>query len=131
MGKCKGCDILGWLVVDKFVGMMLIVVVNKVCWVLGVKKVGYVGMFDFEVIGVLVVVLGEVIKIVFYIIDVLKVYEFMVIFGKVINIDDVEGEVIVMFDLCLLDDEIKDQLGQFIGDIMQVLFKFLVVKIDG
>lgn len=129
--KCKGWDILGWFVVDKLVGMILIVVVNKVCWVMVVKKVGYVGMLDFEVMGVLVVVLGEVIKIVFYIIDSLKVYMFMVWLGVVMNMDDVEGEVIVILDLCFFDDDIKVVFGQFVGDIMQVLFKFLVVKIDG
>ncbi|MEL7166814.1 MAG: tRNA pseudouridine(55) synthase TruB, partial [Pseudomonadota bacterium] len=45
--------------------------------------------------------------------------------------DDAEGEVIASSDARPSDDEIKDALGAFIGDIEQVPPKFSAVKIDG
>lgn len=131
MGWKKGCEIYGWLIVDKFVGVGLIDVVGCVCWVLDVKKVGYVGMLDFDVMGVLVIVLGEVIKIVLILMDVLKVYDFWVNWGVQILIDDVLGQVIDIVDSCFDVDQICVVLGVFVGDIMQVLLNVLVVKVDG
>jgi tRNA pseudouridine55 synthase len=98
---------------------------------LGAKKAGHAGTLDPEATGVLAVALGEATKTVPYITDALKAYEFMVTLGKATNTDDAEGEVIATSDLRPSDDEIKDQLSQFIGDIMQVPPKFSAVKIDG
>ncbi len=127
----KGRDISGWLVVDKPAGWSSNAIVNKVRWAFDAKKAGHAGTLDPEATGVLAVALGEATKTVPYITDALKAYTFTVRLGQATNTDDAEGEVIAESDLRPSDNQIKDALPQFVGDIMQVPPKFSAVKIDG
>lgn len=129
--KRKGRDISGWLVIDKPAGLTSTAVVNKVRWAMQAKKAGHAGTLDPDATGVLAVALGEATKTVPYITDALKAYTFTVRLGQATNTDDAEGEVIATSDIRPTDDEIKDALGRFVGDIMQVPPKFSAVKIDG
>lgn len=131
MGKRKGRDISGWLVIDKPAGITSTAVVNKVRWAFGAKKAGHAGTLDPEATGVLAVALGEATKTIPYITDALKAYEFTVTLGAATNTDDAEGEVIKASDQRPTDEEIKGALGGFLGEIMQVPPKFSAVKIDG
>ncbi len=131
MGKRKGREISGWLVVDKPAGITSTAVVNKVRWAFGAKKAGHAGTLDPEATGVLAIALGEATKTIPYITDALKAYEFSVTFGAATNTDDAEGEIIASSDNRPTDEEIKAVLGKFIGEIMQVPPKFSAVKIDG
>ena len=127
----KGRDISGWLVIDKPAGITSTAVVNKVKWAFDAKKAGHAGTLDPEATGVLAVALGEATKTVPYITDALKAYTFTVRFGAATNTDDAEGEVTATSDARPTDDQIKDALGQFVGDILQVPPAFSAVKIDG
>ncbi len=129
--KRKGRDISGWLVVDKPAGMTSTAVVNKVKWAFNANKAGHAGTLDPDATGVLAVALGEATKTVPYITDALKAYRFSVRLGQATNTDDAEGEVIAQSDDRPTDDQIKDALNGFVGDIMQVPPKFSAVKIDG
>ncbi len=129
--KRKGRDISGWLVVDKPAGITSTTVVGKVRWALNAKKAGHAGTLDPEATGVLAVALGEATKTVPYITDALKAYTFTVRLGQATNTDDAEGEVIKTSDLRPTDEQIKDALAPFIGDIMQVPPQFSAVKVDG
>ena len=129
--KRKGRDLHGWLVVDKPAGITSTSVVNKVKWALDAKKAGHAGTLDPEATGVLAVALGEATKTVPYITDALKAYTFTVRLGQKTNTDDAEGEVTDESDKRPSDDDIKAQLGQFVGDIMQTPPLFSAVKIDG
>ena len=129
--KRKGRDISGWLVVDKPAGMTSTAVVNKMRWALEAKKAGHAGTLDPEATGVLAVALGEATKTVPYITDALKAYTFTVRLGQATNTDDAEGEVIASSDDRPTDEQIKEALQPFLGDIMQVPPKFSAVKIDG
>ncbi|WP_375174320.1 tRNA pseudouridine(55) synthase TruB [Pseudooceanicola sp.] len=127
----KGRDVSGWLVVDKPAGITSNAVVNKVKWAFNAKKAGHAGTLDPEATGVLAVALGEATKTVPFVTDALKAYEFTVRLGQATNTDDAEGEVIAESDLRPTDDEIKEALSPFIGEILQVPPKFSAVKIDG
>ncbi|WP_136636352.1 tRNA pseudouridine(55) synthase TruB [Pseudooceanicola onchidii] len=127
----KGRDVSGWLVVDKPAGITSNAVVNKVKWAFNAKKAGHAGTLDPEATGVLAVALGEATKTVPFVTDALKAYEFTVRLGQATNTDDAEGEVIAESDLRPTDDEIKEALSPFIGEIMQVPPQFSAVKIDG
>jgi tRNA pseudouridine55 synthase len=127
----KGRDISGWLVVDKPAGITSTSVVNKVKWAFDAKKAGHAGTLDPEATGVLAVALGEATKTVPYITDALKAYAFTVRLGLATNTDDAEGEVVAQSDSRPTDDEIKEALGQFVGEVMQVPPAFSAVKIDG
>ncbi|MEO1639656.1 MAG: tRNA pseudouridine(55) synthase TruB [Pseudomonadota bacterium] len=129
--KRKGRDISGWLVVDKPAGITSTAVVNKVRWAFEAKKAGHAGTLDPEATGVLAVALGEATKTVPYITDAMKAYQFTVRLGAATNTDDAEGEVIATSDTRPTDDEIKEALGGFVGDIMQVPPQFSAVKVDG
>ena len=129
--KRKGRDISGWLVVDKPAGPTSTAVVNKVRWALGASKAGHAGTLDPEATGVLAVALGEATKTVPFITDALKAYVFDVKLGEATNTDDAEGEVIATSEARPTDDEIKEALLKFVGDIEQVPPKFSAVKVDG
>src|SRR6056300_1316031 len=129
--KKKGRNISGWLVIDKPAGITSTAVVNKVKWAFGANKAGHAGTLGPEATGVLAGALGEATKTVPFITDALKAYEFTVRLGQATNTDDAEGEVIAHSDLRPTDEEIKDQLNSFLGDIMQVPPKFSAVKIEG
>src|SRR5210317_785967 len=116
----KGRDISGWLVVDKPAGPTSTAVVNKVRWALDAKKAGHAGTLDPEATGVLAIALGEATKTVPYVTDALKAYSFVVRFGEATNTDDAEGEVIHRSDERPTDEDIKDALNTFVGDIEQV-----------
>ena len=131
MGKRKGRDISGWVVVDKPAGITSTSVVNKVRWAFDAKKAGHSGTLDPDATGVLAVALGEATKTVPYITDSLKAYDFLVTLGAATNTDDAEGAILQTSDLRPADDQIKAALRQFVGDIMQVPPKFSAVKIDG
>ncbi|WP_412506371.1 tRNA pseudouridine(55) synthase TruB [Roseovarius sp. SYSU LYC5161] len=127
----KGRDISGWLVVDKPAGITSTAVVNKVRWAFDARKAGHAGTLDPEATGVLAVALGEATKTVPYITDALKAYTFTVRFGQATNTDDAEGEVVAQSDSRPSDDEIKQALSGFVGEIMQVPPAYSAVKIDG
>lgn len=129
--KRKGRDISGWLVVDKPAGITSTAVVNKVKWAMDAKKAGHAGTLDPDATGVLAVALGEATKTVPYITDALKAYTFTVRLGQATNTDDAEGEVIAESANRPSDDDIKEALAPFVGDIMQVPPQFSAVKIDG
>lgn len=129
--KRKGRDISGWFIVDKPAGITSTSVVNKVRWAMEAKKAGHAGTLDPEATGVLAVALGEATKTVPYITDALKAYRFVVRLGQATNTDDAEGEVIAQSDLRPSDDEIKEALHAFVGDIQQVPPQFSAVRIDG
>ena len=129
--KRKGRDISGWLVVDKPAGITSTSVVNKVRWAFDAKKAGHAGTLDPDATGVLAVALGEATKTVPYITDALKAYEFTVRFGQATRTDDAEGDAIACSDLRPSDDDIKEALHAFVGDIEQVPPQFSAVKIDG
>ncbi|MBK1634284.1 tRNA pseudouridine(55) synthase TruB [Rhodovulum adriaticum] len=131
MGRRKGRDISGWIVVDKPEGMTSNAVVNKVRWAFDAKKAGHAGTLDPAATGVLAIALGEATKTVPYITDALKAYRFTVRLGAATNTDDAEGEVIATSDARPTDDQIAAALPAFEGDIMQVPPQFSAVKIDG
>ena len=98
---------------------------------LAAKKAGHAGTLDPEATGVLAVALGEATKTVPFITDALKAYRFTVRLGQRTNTDDAEGEVIASSDARPSDDEIKEALHGFVGEIQQVPPQFSAVKIDG
>jgi tRNA pseudouridine55 synthase len=131
MGRKKGREISGWLVVDKPAGVTSTAVVGKVRWAFDAKKAGHAGTLDPEATGVLAVALGEATKTVPYVTDALKCYRFAVRLGAATKTDDAEGAVIATSALRPSDDEIRAALAAFRGDIMQVPPQFSAVKVEG
>ncbi len=131
MGKRKGRDISGWIVIDKPVGMSSNAVVGKVRWAFNAKKAGHSGTLDPDATGVLAIALGEATKTVPYVTDAMKAYSFTIRLGVATNTDDAEGEVIETSASRPTDTEITQALKAFEGNIEQVPPAFSAVKIDG
>ena len=127
----KGRDIHGWVIIDKPAGISSNDVVGKVRWAFDAKKAGHAGTLDPEATGVLAIALGEATKTVPFVTDALKAYQFTVRLGQATNTDDAEGEVTRESDGRPTDEQVKDALPAFVGDIMQVPPQFSAVKIDG
>lgn len=129
--KRKGRNLSGWLIVDKPAGVGSTDVVNKARWRFQAQKAGHAGTLDPDATGLLAVAFGEATKIIPYVTDDLKAYDFIVRFGAATTTDDASGEVIHESDMRPSDAEIIAALPQFEGNIQQVPPQFSAVKVDG
>jgi tRNA pseudouridine55 synthase len=132
MGRTrKGRAISGFLIVDKPPGLTSTAVVNKVRWALEAQKAGHAGTLDPAATGLLAVALGEATKVLPYVTEALKAYDFTVRWGQETTTDDAEGEVTRESDNRPTDAQIESALPAFRGDILQVPPAFSAVKVDG
>ena len=131
VSKRKANNISGWLLVDKPAGITSTGVVNKVKWAFNAKKVGHAGTLDPDATGVLPIALGEATKIIPYIMDEIKSYQFCVKFGEATDTDDATGEIIQNSSKRPSDDEISTKLQKYIGFIEQTPPNFSAIKING
>ena len=131
MGRRKGREVSGWLVIDKPAGLTSNAVVGKVRWAFGAKKAGHAGTLDPAATGILAVALGEATKTVPFVADALKAYRFTIRFGQATDTDDAEGSVIAESALRPTDAALAAALERFRGDILQVPPQYSAVKVDG
>lgn len=85
----------GIIVINKLKGIIFFDVIRKFKKFLKIKKIGYIGIFDLLVIGVMFVCVGKVIKFVLDLEVKDKVYIVDFDIGYVIDIYDIEGKKIV------------------------------------
>ena len=131
VSKRKANNISGWLLVDKPPGITSTGVVNKVKWAFNAKKVGHAGTLDPDATGVLPIALGEATKIIPYIMDEIKSYQFCVKFGEATDTDDATGKIVQNSSKRPSDDEISTKLQKYIGFIEQTPPNFSAIKIKG
>ncbi len=131
MGRRKGRDISGWIVVDKPAGWGSTDVVNKVRWAFQAKKAGHAGTLDPDATGLLAVALGEATKVVSSITEALKAYDFTVRWGAETATDDASGEVLREAAARPGADAIRAALPGWTGDVMQVPPAYSAVHVDG
>jgi len=127
----KGRLIDGWVIVDKPAGLGSTDVVNKVRWAFQARKAGHSGTLDPDATGLLAVALGEATKVIPYVMDALKAYDFTVRWGAATTTDDASGEVIATSGLRPDDDAIKAAIPAYLGEIMQVPPAFSAVRVEG
>ncbi|MEL6523859.1 MAG: tRNA pseudouridine(55) synthase TruB [Pseudomonadota bacterium] len=127
----KGRDISGWVIVDKPAGVGSTDVVGKVRWAFQAQKAGHAGTLDPAATGVLAVALGEATKVVPYVTDAHKAYQFTVRWGQATTTDDAEGEVIAHSATRPDAAAIEAALPEFRGQISQVPPRVSAVKVDG
>lgn len=127
----KGESVNGWLIVDKPRDMGSTPVVNLTRRLFNAKKNGHAGTLDPFATGVLPVAFGEATKLLPYVADGDKEYEFVLQFGAETNTDDSEGEITERCDVFPTEPEIKRILPDFIGRIKQVPPAYSAIKING
>lgn len=121
----------GFIVVNKDRGIGSTKVVSILKRVLKPKKIGHAGTLDPLAEGVLVIAVNEATKLIRFVQDGKKEYEFEVSFGTSTSTDDMEGEVIEKSEIIPKIEEIEAILPEFIGKITQTPPKYSAIKIDG
>ena len=127
----KGNDINGWLIVDKPQGMRSTQVVNLTRRLFNAKKNGHAGTLDPFATGVLPIAFGEATKLIDFITDGDKEYEFTIRFGTETDTADCTGTVIKSGGRIPSADNIIKTLPQFIGNITQTPPAYSAIKING
>lgn len=127
----RGRPLDGWLIVDKPRGITSTDVVNRVRRAFAARKAGHGGTLDPLGTGILPVAFGAATKTVPYIVDSTKIYRFTIRIGEARDTDDADGRIIATCEKRPTDDEIREKLPAFIGDIMQTPPAFSAVKVAG
>jgi len=131
MKRTKHKNINGWIVIDKPQGMGSTEVVNITRRLLDANKNGHTGTLDPFATGVLPIAFGEATKLIAYVTDGKKEYEFVLKFGFDTTTDDLEGEPVHTGGKIPTPDEILQILPDFIGRIEQTPPAYSAVKIGG
>lgn len=129
--KRKGDKISGWLVIDKPKGMGSTQVVGKTRYLLHAAKNGHCGTLDPFATGVLPIAFGEATKLISYVMDGDKEYEFWLKFGVTTDTLDCDGTVVAEGGKVPTKEEIEAVLSQFVGEITQVPPVYSAIKING
>lgn len=127
----KGDEVNGWLVVDKPRDMGSTDVVNLTRRLFNAKKNGHTGTLDPFATGVLPVAFGEATKLIPFVTDGDKEYEFIIQWGAATASGDTEGEVIATVEKIPTRDEILQIIPQFIGEIAQIPPIYSAIKVNG
>jgi len=131
MKRTKHKDINGWLIVDKPQGVTSTDVVNLTRRLLDANKNGHAGTLDPFATGVLPIAFGEATKLIPFVTDGSKEYEFTLKFGADTTTDDIEGEIVHQGGKIPTIDEILDILPSFVGEIEQTPPMYSAIKING
>lgn len=127
----KGDKINGWLIIDKPRDMGSTDVVNQTRRLFNAQKNGHTGTLDPFATGVLPVAFGEATKLIPFVTDGDKEYEFIVQWGEATASGDTESEVIAHCEKIPSEDEILKIIPEFIGEIKQVPPAYSAIKING
>jgi tRNA pseudouridine55 synthase len=124
----------GALVLDKARGPTSFKALKGVCRALGVKTAGHAGTLDPMASGVLVVLLGEAMKLSALVMDHDKEYEAEITFGVGTDTLDAEGEVVERVAVpagVVTRERIEAAAASMIGDVSQVPPRYSALKVDG
>ena len=122
----------GFLNIDKPAGMTSRDVVDRVCRIVGSKRVGHAGTLDPLATGVLVVAVGKATRLVEYVQSQRKIYRAGFLLGQTSDTDDVEGTVTVSERVePPTQEEVDQALKPFIGRLQQTPPKFSAIKLQG
>ena len=120
MKHTKADNVNGWLIVDKPCGMGSTEVVGKTRWLMHANKNGHTGTLDPFASGVLPIAFGEATKLVPFVTDGKKEYEFIVKWGEQTVTDDTDSEVVARCEKIPTHTEILAAIPHFIGKITQI-----------
>jgi tRNA pseudouridine55 synthase len=121
----------GWLILDKPIGITSTQAIGKARRLLGGKKVGHGGTLDPLATGILPLAFGEATKLIPYVMDGDKTYEFTIRWGEQRTTDDAEGEITKTSAKRPSEADIRAALPGFIGAIQQTPPAFSAIKLQG
>ena len=98
---------------------------------LNMKRVGHTGTLDPAAVGVLPVLIGNATKLSDLIMADEKKYTARVVLGVVTDTDDTTGEVIEKRDVSVTEEQIKEAVKSFVGEIEQIPPMYSAIKVEG
>ena len=122
--------LFGFVNVYKPVGMTSHDVVAKLRKITGIKQVGHTGTLDPFAEGVLPVCIGKATRLIEFLADD-KEYLATVQFGKSTDTYDKDGSVIFSSDKKVSEDDVKEALKFFEGEISQMPPIYSAIKVNG
>ena len=122
---------IGFVNIDKPVGVTSFDVVRRVKRVLGTPHVGHLGTLDPLASGVLPVAVGKATRLFDYFLDKDKEYVGEFIVGIETTTEDVTGEILKTSEKRFSKEDLEKIVPKFIGEIDQTPPKFSAKKING
>ncbi len=129
--KRKGKDISGWILIDKPAGFTSSQIVNKIRFLTRARKAGHGGTLDPDATGLLPIAIGEATKLIPFLDESHKTYQFEVNWGSQTSTDDASGETIFTSEMRPTLDELVNLLPKYTGQISQIPPNVSAVKVDG
>lgn len=124
-------EIDGVFLLDKPLGFSSNQALKKIQWLFNAKKAGHTGTLDPMATGLLPICLGEATKFSHRLLDAHKSYIATIQLGITTSTGDQEGEVISEKKVVLNEDQLKDTLKKFIGDMTQIPPMYSALKFEG
>lgn len=121
----------GILLINKEKNMTSRDVVNIISKELKTKKVGHTGTLDPDATGVLVLAIGDALKLVDEITSLDKEYETEIQLGIETDTLDISGKVLKEKKIKITEQEIDKILNNFIGDYEMKVPKYSAIKVNG
>jgi len=121
----------GWLIINKPYQMGSTQVVGKLKHLLHPNKIGHAGTLDPLATGVLPIALGKATRLIPFVMEDKKTYEFDIQWGTQTSSDDLDGEILAQNDKFPTKAEILKVLPEFMGKISQTPSVFSALKING
>jgi tRNA pseudouridine55 synthase len=121
----------GWLILDKPQGLTSTQALGKTRRLLGGKKAGHGGTLDPLATGILPLAFGEATKLIPYVMDGDKEYEFTIRWGEARDTEDAEGKITATSAKRPTETEIGNALPAFTGTITQTPPAYSAIKLDG
>ena len=121
----------GWINLYKPKNITSFKAINSIKKKFSINKIGHAGTLDPMAEGVLPIAIGKATKLIPYISNMNKEYEFTVTWGAQTTTDDAEGKILFESNYLPKRKEIEKKIINYIGFINQIPPKVSAVKING
>ncbi len=130
MSKTENASLFGFLNIYKPKGLTSHDVVARLRKITKVRQIGHTGTLDPFATGVLPICIGKATRLIEYLDDD-KEYLATVQFGKNTATYDLEGEITATFDKKVTEEDVKNTLKDFEGEISQIPPIYSAIKVNG
>lgn len=130
MSKTENASLFGFLNIYKPKGLTSHDVVARLRKITKVRQIGHTGTLDPFATGVLPICIGKATRLIEYLEDD-KEYLATVQFGKNTTTYDLEGEITATFDKKVTEEDVKNALKDFEGEISQIPPIYSAIKVNG
>ena len=121
----------GWINLYKPKNITSFKAINSIKKKFSINKIGHAGTLDPMAEGVLPIAIGKATKLIPYISNMNKEYEFTVNWGTQTTTDDAEGKILFESNYLPKRKEIEKKIIKYIGYINQIPPKVSAVKVNG